>query len=306
MDPGHQPVLAEPVLALLAPRPGGFYLDCTIGRGGHAELISKRLGPEGRVIGLDVDPANVDFSRARLSEVRSRQGGAAFDVVPGNFADARTLLDHLGVERVDLLLADLGFASSQMDDPSRGLSFAADGPLDMRFDPSATTTAAEIVNGLEERALADLIYEYGEERLSRKIARKIVEKRGISPINSTLELAELVRQAYGARGHRPRRSGRPRLDPATRTFMALRIAVNLELDVLGRLLDDMPNLMRPGGVSAVISFHSLEDRMVKHAIRQWQRDGIARRLTPKPVVADAGERQANPRSRSAKLRAAGW
>ncbi len=299
-DSRHDPVLVEPVLAMLDPRGGQTCLDCTVGRGGHAVAISPKLVPDGRYIGLDVDPANVAFARQRLAD-------APIDVhlEHANFSIAGEVLASLNVSGVDLLLADLGFASNQMDDPSRGFSFQADGPLDMRLDPTLMTTAADLVNRLPEPDLADVIYRYGEERLSRRIARKIIERRKQSPIKQTGELAELVRRCYP---RVPRSSSRSkgrgkRIDPATRTFMALRIAVNGELEALEGLLSAIPHLVSPGGVAAIISFHSLEDRLVKRAFLALQQSGRARRLTTKPIVADDAERHRNPRSRSAKLRA---
>ena len=306
-EPGHIPVLPAQVLALLDPKPGQVALDCTLGRGGHAALIVPRLAPGGRYIGLDLDPANVAFVRERLGSGLkeplpdgrgSSDGPVRLDFMHANFVSARSVLDGLGVGRVDLLLADLGFASTQMQDPGRGLSFNAEGPLDMRLGPTGSGGgAADLVNGLPEHDLADLIYQYGEERLSRRIARKIMEARGQSPITTTSELARIVRAAYGSR------SRSQRIDPATRTFMALRIAVNAELEALDQLLSAVPLLLAPGGVAAFISFHSLEDRRVKQACTQLYKAGRAERLTPKPLVADHAEVETNPRSRSAKLRA---
>jgi 16S rRNA (cytosine1402-N4)-methyltransferase len=282
-------------------------LDCTVGRGGHAALVLPRLAPSGRYIGLDLDPANIAFARQRLAALVPEPATAdsavmgapaRLDLIHASFISARSVLDGLGVRGADLLLADLGFASTQMSDPARGLSFAREGPLDMRLDPTAAIPdAADLVNHLPERDLADVIYRYGEERHSRRIARKIVEARRGSPITTTTELARIVRAAYGSS------SRSQRIDPATRTFMALRIAVNAELEALEQLLTAVPLLLAPGGVAAVISFHSLEDRRVKQAFTQLGKAGRARRLTPKPLIAGEAEIQANPRSRSAKLRA---
>ncbi len=294
---GHLPVLPGEVVSLLSPGPGKVFLDCTLGRGGHASLLIPALGPGGRYIGLDVDGGNVSYSRSRLAPIAERSG-VMLDVVHANFRTARRVLDELGVEAVDGLLADLGFASNQMDDGDRGLSFSMDGPLDMRLDPSGGVPAEQLVNTLPERELADLIYEYGEERLSRRIARKIVESRRNEPIKTTGRLAELVRRAYP----RPK-AGRHRIDPATRTFMALRIAVNDELGALSDLLAGLPGLLAPGGCAAIISFHSLEDRRVKHAFRSLKQEAGYELLTRKPVTAEANEIESNPRSRSAKLRA---
>jgi len=305
-DRRHEPVLVEQVVGLLSPKAGQVCLDCTVGRGGHAGVIIDRLAPGGRYIGLDVDPGNIEYVREKLAEVPGAT--VAVDLVRANFSNAKSVLESLGVDRVDLLLADLGFASNQVADPARGLSFSADGPLDMRLDPGLSQTAGDLVNRLSEKELADLIYRYGQERRSRKIARKIVENRERSPIVTTVALAEAVYQGYGIRRD-PRRKGRRgwfKIDPATRTFMALRIAVNCELDSLERLLQEIPGLLKPQGIGAIISFHSLEDRLVKHGFRGYCQEGRAKQLTAKPVVAGEVERRVNRKSRSAKLRAIQW
>jgi 16S rRNA (cytosine1402-N4)-methyltransferase len=299
-DAGHVPVLLDEVLDLLAPRPGQIAIDCTAGRGGHAAALVERIGPGGRLLAIDRDPGNAAYTRDRLAPLGERHG-VETAVEHASFADADALRRRLGWDRANLVLADLGFASNQMDDPARGLSFQADGPLDMRLDPTDRTgdgpTAGELVNELGQDELADLIYEFGEERLSRRIARNIVAARQQRPIRTTEELARLVRRAHG-----PRKPGR--LDPATRTFMALRIAVNDELVALDRLLGQADDLLAPGGRIGVISFHSLEDRRVKHAWRQAASDGRLRLITRKPVTASESECDANPRARSAKLRVA--
>jgi 16S rRNA (cytosine1402-N4)-methyltransferase len=292
----HVPVLGDPVLALLAPAAGEVALDATLGQGGHAATLLPRLAPRGRLIGLDLDPASLEAARSRLTPL-ARQHEVTLSLHQANFRQAPAILEELGLPGVDLLLADLGFASSQMAEPSRGLSFNVDGPLDMRLDPAAATTAADLVNNLPQRELADVIYQYGEERLSRKIARKIVEKRREAPIQTTGDLARLVRRAYGPGGRKSR------IDPATRTFQALRIAVNGELEALDALLEALPGLLNPGGRAAIISFHSLEDRRVKHAFQSLAHSGFGERLTRKPMIADEAEVASNPRSRSAKLRA---
>lgn len=301
-DPiGHAPVLLRPILDLLAPRPGEVYLDCTLGRGGHALAIERRISPQGMLVGLDLDPTNLDFARHRLEAAFEGQIGPVRHLVHANFAQAPVVLEQIGLtDGVDLLLADLGFASTQVDDPNRGLSFSQDGPLDMRLAPTSGQTAADLVNTLPARELADLIYRLGEERLSRRIAQKIDEFRRREPIKNTGQLAQLVRQAYGPSGRRQR------IDPATRTFMALRIAVNGELESLEQLLADLPRLLRPGARAGVISFHSLEDRLVKHSFRGYQQAGRAELVTRKPVTADETEERDNPRSRSAKLRVLRW
>lgn len=292
---GHIPVLVDRTVQLLSPRPGGTMLDCTIGRGGHASRFILRLAPGGRYIGLDLDEDNAAYSAANL---RKAADAAQVELIVqhADFRDARDVLRSQGIERVGLLLADLGFSSNQMSDPARGMSFSTDGPLDMRLDRTRPTTAAQLVNTLPQRELADVLYHFGEERLSRKIARIIIEQRAHAPIESTSELARLVRRAYGRRG------SRQRIDPATRTFMALRIAVNAELDALDRLLEDLPHMLAAGGRAGIISFHSLEDRRVKQAFAKLERDGVVRRLTRKPVTAEDHEVADNPRCRSARLR----
>ncbi len=291
----HVPVLVTQVMQLLDPRPGQVVLDGTVGRGGHCGVILPRLAPGGRYIGLDVDPGNLQFVRDRYPQLP-----VALDLVHRNFAGAVGAVRELDLQGVDGVLADLGWASSQIADAQRGFSFNRDGPLDMRLDPTLTTTAADLVNDLDERELADLIWRWGEERLSRKIARKIVDVRARHPINTTRQLAELCAQAYGPARHQSR------IDPATRTFQALRIAVNDELGSLENLLASIPELMNPGGRVVIISFHSLEDRLVKQAFRAYAAEGRAEVLTRKPLVADELERQSNPRSRSAKCRALRW
>jgi 16S rRNA (cytosine1402-N4)-methyltransferase len=293
-DPGpgaparHVAVLPAEVLRLLAPAPGETIVDCTVGLGGHSHLLAERVGPTGRVVGLDCDQAMLDLARPRLA-------GLPVTLVHASFDNLRVVLDELGFHRVDGVLADLGVCSAQLDDPARGLSFSQEGPLDMRLDPSAGATAADLVNRLDERDLADLIWRYGEERFSRRIARRVVEQRRRTPFRTTAELAEVVRRCL------PRPRGRHTIDPATRTFQALRIAVNDELGALERLLAQLPVCLRPGGRAAIISFHSLEDRLVKQKFRDritWQE------LTRKPITAADEETAANPRARSAKLRVA--
>lgn len=287
----HVPVLAAETLAYLKLAPGATFVDTTIGGGGHAELAAQALGPKGRLIGLDADPAMLAKVEARLEALADRP---ALHLVHANFAELRQVLDRLGVDRVDAVLADLGFASDQVEDPGRGLSFAIEAPLDMRLDPRLTVTAADLVAERSERDLADLFYRYGEERYSRRIARRIVQVRQRQPLRTTRQLADLIRQCV------PRAASRSRIDPATRVFQALRIAVNDELQALSQLLAALPQCLRRGGHAVLISFHSLEDRLVKHAFRDrryWQP------LNKKPVTANAEELAANPRARSAKLRA---
>ena len=274
-------------------RPGLRVLDCTLGRGGHASHIIPHIGPGGAYIGMDLDSGNLAYATDRLAPI-VQQAGVALNVAKGSFAAAESALRDFETDRADVVLADLGFASNQVDDPARGLSFRHEGPLDMRLDPGGATTAADLVNRLSEKELADVIYRYGEERLSRRIARKIVQLRADRPISTTSELAEVCRRAYGPR------SGR--IDPATRTFQALRIAVNGELEALEALLQRLPNLVAAGGIVGIISFHSLEDRLVKRAFQDLHSQQGWERVTRKPVTADPKEQADNPRSRSAKFR----
>jgi 16S rRNA (cytosine1402-N4)-methyltransferase len=291
-QPRHVSVLPAEVLSALEPLPGEVFVDATCGAGGHSRLLAERVAPTGRVIGLDRDPAMLKLAGARLEGLPVTLVHASFDQLPDVLAD-------LSLTQVDGVLADLGICSDQLDDPNRGLSFDRPGPLDMRMDPGEGESASELLRQLDERALADLIYEYGEERFSRRIARRIVEERKRAPLETTEQLADLVRRCV------PRstggKHGRRGIDPATRTFQALRIAVNDELAALDRLLTVLPKCVPPGGRVAIISFHSLEDRRVKNAFRDkdlWEA------LTKKPVQAGEEEVRANPRSRSAKLRAA--
>jgi 16S rRNA (cytosine1402-N4)-methyltransferase len=284
----HVPVLPAEVLTVLDPAPGQTFVDATVGAGGHARLLAERLGPAGRLIGLDQDAAMLEQARPRLE-------GLPVTLVHANFDELRAVLDELQVAAVDGVLADLGVCSDQLDDPARGLTFQQGGPLDMRLDPSRGEPASALLRRLNERDLADLIYQLGEERFSRRIARRIVEERRREPLETTVQLAELVRRCV------PRPKGRHAIDPATRTFQALRIAVNDELGALDRLLAALPGCVKPGGRAAVISFHSLEDRRVKQAFRDKQHWEV---LTRKPVQAGDAEVAQNPRARSAKLRAA--
>ncbi len=283
--PRHLPVLPVEVLRLLDPQPGETWVDCTIGAGGHARAIAERVGPTGRVIGLDQDETMLALARPRLE-------GFPVQLVKANFDQLPELLDAMGIGTVDGILADLGFCSDQLDDPTRGLSFRDDGPLDMRLDPTSGQTAADFVNALSEKALADVFFEYGEERKSRWVAKRIVERRATKPFATTADLADLVRRCVPRSGS---------LDPATRVFQALRIAVNDELGSLERLLAALPKRIKSGGRAGLISFHSLEDRRVKQAFRVPE---LWKSLTKKPVEATDEEAARNSRSRSAKLRVA--
>jgi 16S rRNA (cytosine1402-N4)-methyltransferase len=292
-SPRHVSVLPAEVLAQLNPAPGQVFVDATVGAGGHARLLAERLMPGGRLIGLDCDAAMLELARPRLADL-------PVTLMQSSFSRLREVLDEQGLAAVDGVLADVGVCSDQLDDLQRGLSFSQPGPLDMRLDPTTGEPARALLRRLNERDLADLIWRYGEERFSRRIARRIVEARRQAPLETTEELAELVRRCVP----RPPRSAKrrhPPIDQATRVFQALRIAVNDELGELESLLKILPSCVRPGGRVAVISFHSLEDRLVKTTFRDrslWEA------LTRKPVQAGEEEVRNNPRSRSAKLRAA--
>jgi 16S rRNA (cytosine1402-N4)-methyltransferase len=283
----HAPVLRQESLELLAIAAGGFYVDGTVGMGGHAVEILTRSGPSGRLLGVDRDAEALAVARERLAVFGDR--------VSLRHADYRQLPELLGGEAVDGVLLDLGVSSLQLDRPERGFSFQREGPLDMRMDQSQGETAADLVNGLSEQELADLIFRYGEERASRRIARAVTQARKQAAIETTLELATLVRRAAGGRR-------RGRIDPATRTFQALRIAVNSELEGLSDGLRALAACLKPGGRLVVIAFHSLEDREVKLTFRDLGRQGF-RLLTKKPVRPSEDELRANPRARSARLRA---
>jgi 16S rRNA (cytosine1402-N4)-methyltransferase len=291
----HVPVLLKEAIDLLAVRRGGTYIDATVGLGGHSYEIAKRLGAPGHLIGLDKDPAALEIARRKLAP----QGAdwPEITLLQRSFAEIATGEQAAGV---DGILADIGVSSLQLDDAARGFSFQADGPLDMRMDPRSERTAEQVVNHLDERQLADVIYEFGEERRSRRIARAICRSR---PIRSTAHLADVISAAA-----RPMNRGKDeydrRIHPATRTFQALRIFVNRELDDLRALLDAAPRILKPGGRVVVISFHSLEDRIVKDALRDGARRGDFRVLTKKPLTSSEEESDRNPRAGSAKLRAA--
>ncbi len=299
---GHVPVLLKEAIDFLAIQRGGTYLDATVGLGGHSYEIAKRLGAPGHLIGLDKDPAALEIAREKLVVSRG-------SLVVGESADWPTVeLQHASFAdfandqrraTYDGILADLGVSSLEFGDPARGFSFQAEGPLDMRMNPQAELTAEQVVNHSDERELADVIYEFGEERRSRRIARAIVRSR---PIRTTVQLADVVSAA--ARPMKLGHKGHDRIHPATRTFQALRIFVNHELDDLRGLLEAAPQMLKPGGRVVIISFHSLEDRIVKDAFREGVKQGHYQILTKKPVTAGDEEIDRNPRSRSAKLRAA--
>ena len=293
----HVPVLLQEAIRYLNVRPGGTYVDATLGLAGHATAIARQLGPRGKLIAFDRDPEAMALAQERLDALRETLEPAMPEVVLHDveFSQAEHLLEP---ESLDGLLADFGVSSLQFDEAHRGFSFQADGPLEMRMNPRQGINAEQVVNQAGEKELADLIYEFGEERRSRRIARAIVRAR---PITTTAQLARIVAAAAPAmKSDR----GRHTLHPATRTFQALRIYVNAELEEIDALLEAAPRLLKPGGRLVVISFHSLEDRRAKDSLREGARQGIYEVLTRKPVTAEAEETDRNPRARSAKLRAA--
>ncbi len=294
-DEFHSPVLLAEVLSWLRCRPGGRYLDCTVGYGGLAERILESSGSDGTVVGIDRDLDAIAHTSARL-----RRFGARARLIHGNFGDLKQHLASLDYASVDGVVFDLGLSSAQLNRPERGFSFQVEGPLDMRMDQSAGWTAADVVAQLSEHQLADVIGRYGEERFARRIARAIVRAREHGPLNTTTDLASVIRQAVPA-SHR-----HGRIHVATRTFQALRIAVNRELDVLRGALEAAAHLLAPQGRLCVISFHSLEDRIAKQTLKALSQApaALVNILTKKPQRPSEGEQQCNARARSAKLRVA--
>ena len=287
----HVPVLFHEVMEFIRVRPGGTYVDCTLGLAGHAEGIVRQLGSAGHFIGFDRDPEALELARTRLLTVSEELGSQAPQVSLIGEAFS-TIAERVKPASVDGLLADFGASSLHFDEARRGFSFQADGPLDMRMDTRSGPTAEQVVNETSERELANLIYEYGEERRSRTVARAIVRGR---PVTSTAQLAKIVASAVPPMKH---------IHPATRTFQALRIFVNRELHEIRALLEAAPSLLKPSARLVVISFHSLEDRIAKDSFREGAQKGIWNVLTRKPVTAKEEEINRNPRSRSAKMRAA--
>ena len=289
----HVPVLLQEAIDFLKVRAGGTYVDCTLGLAGHAEAVLRLLGPQGHLIAFDRDAEALELARARLARVSDELAGEAPEITLVNQAFS-SIASHVKAASVDGLLADFGVSSLQFDEAHRGFSFQADGPLDMRMDMRSGSTAEQVVNEANEHELANLIYEYGEERRSRRIARAIVRGR---PVTSTGQLARIVSQAAPT-------MKQERIHSATRTFQALRIYVNGELDEIKALLEAAPKLLKPSARLVVISFHSLEDRIAKDSLREGAQKGIWEILTRKPVTAGEQETERNPRARSAKLRAA--
>jgi 16S rRNA (cytosine1402-N4)-methyltransferase len=286
----HIPVLAKTLTERIKLPRDAVMVDATIGQGGHSLLFGDRMGPEGIIIGLDIDKNAIRRAQLKLKDLASK-----VILIHSNFALVSEQVHKQGIEKVDFILADLGVCSAQLADEQFGLSFQKNMPLDMRFDKSIKTTAADIINNTDEKSLAELIFRFGENRASRRIARFIVESRRRQPIMTTGQLAAIVAKAVRGKG---------RIHPATRTFQALRIAVNNELDNLQKLLDSAPQLLKKNGRIAIISFHSLEDRIVKNNFKQNVEKDIYKLITKKPVEASREEISMNRRARSAKLRIA--
>ncbi len=293
MDDRHSPVMPSEVLYWLLGDGRNIFLDCTVGYSGHAEKLLEGSGPDGRLVGLDRDRSAIEASRQRLSRFGTRA-----ILMHGHFMELKQHLSEQGLAQVDGIVFDLGVSSPQLDEPARGFSFQQDGPLDMRMDQSIDGTAADLINRWPEAQLADAIFQFGEERFSRRIARAIVRARERHPLGTTKELVSVIEGAV------PANYRHGRLHCATRTFQALRISVNQELDCLESALRDAVDVLSPGGRVCVISFHSLEDRIVKHTFRalSGKEDTALVVLTKKPQVSTREESDRNPRSRSAKLR----
>lgn len=300
-DKLHIPVLFKQVLEVLDPKPGQTVVDCTLGLGGHAAAILERIKPDGRLIAFDLDPANIIEARVQLQKVKGREGTVRFDIVHDNFANIESVLEQLGVEpgTVDGVLADIGVASTQIDTPERGFSYRKPGPLDMRMDPTRGEPASAIINRMEEQDLADALFELGDEEDARKIAKLVVKRRAKEPITTTEQLMAIICEA---RDFTIERGMGAKLHPAARTFQALRIMVNHELSNLESLLNVLPRVLKPGGMAAIITFHSGEDRPVKHAFRDQFRSGVYSADGRDPIIADEAEKKENPRASSAKLR----
>jgi len=291
----HIPVLVEGLAEQISLPPDGVMVDATIGQGGHSLLFGHILGSKGVLIGLDVDEKAIEMAKLKLKDLACK-----VVLLNSNFSQITDQLHGQDFDKVDFILADLGLCSAQLADARMGLSFQTNMPLDMRIDKRFKTTAADIINTADEKSLADLIYRFGQERASRRIARFIVQQRRREPIDTTGQLAAIICRAL----KRPGQKIKPRIHPATRTFQALRIAVNNELENLKSLLTSAPALLKEGGRIAVISYHSLEDGLVKSDFKENERQGIYKIITKKPIVPTRDEVTKNPRARSAKLRIA--
>jgi 16S rRNA (cytosine1402-N4)-methyltransferase len=291
---GHEPVLLGEVMDALSMQAGAVVMDCTAGRGGHALEIVKRLGAGGKLIAMDVDPVNLKYAKGRLSAaVEGKE--VEIRTFHANFGEAVDVLEALGIEHVDGLLADFGVSTNQLLAASHGLSFNEESALDMRLDPRIEKKASDLLREWDDKRIAEVLQDYAQEKFAWRIARKIIQTRDAEPILTTGQLARLVRSVV------PGKWGQ--IDPATRTFQALRMAVNSELESLQDLLATVPEMMAPGGRAVFISFHSGEDRLVKQTTKEWEAKGLCEVLTKKPVEASEEEMARNPRSRSAKMRA---
>lgn len=293
----HTPVLLKEVIGNLDPRPGEFFIDGTFGAGGHSAEIFKKISPKGVLLGIDWDENAIKYGKKQMAN-RSN-----VVLVQGNYAELPEILKKNKLPKADGLLLDLGFSSDQIEGMGRGFSFLKNEPLDMRYDVEIRNeklemrpTAAEVINSHSEKDLADIFYKFGEERLSRRIAKAIIERRKKERILTTGDLAEIIKGAV------PKSYERGRIHPATRVFQALRIYINGELENIQKVLENLEKIIKPNGRVAIISFHSLEDRIVKHFFKQMEKDGKCKILTKKPIVASQEEILTNPRSRSAKLR----
>ena len=298
----HKPVMRQEALKALNLKPGQTIVDATVGTAGHSLEILKAISPGGRLIGIDRDEDSLVIAKERLAEFNSQVGGSArptIDIAHGDFRDINKILNGLKVKKIDGILFDLGVSSYQLDSKERGFSFRYDAPLDMRMDKTSYILAYDLVNNLTEKEISDILWMFGEERWHNRIARYLVRERSHSPVATTGQLRDIVLRAIG----RPFSPGQ-RIHPATRTFQALRIAVNRELEALEEALRAVPELLKKNGRVCVISFHSLEDRIVKHNFKENSLKGIYRIITKKPLEAGDDETAQNPRSRSAKMRAA--
>jgi 16S rRNA (cytosine1402-N4)-methyltransferase len=294
----HRPVLLDEVIRILDPAQGTTAVDCTLGWGGHAVELLRRLGPTGHLVGIDLDADNLPRARERLQEV-----GQNFSLFHGNFAGLPSILAEAGFTRVDLVFADLGMSSMQIDDPERGFSYARDGALDMRMNRARGATAAQVLADIAMAELAEALAEFGDEPQAKRIASAIVAARARSPLLRTHDLVRVIEDATGVKNWRLQpRPGKWQIHPAARTFQALRIFVNRELANLAQFLRVLPECLRPGGRTVVISFHSGEDRLVKKAFREGVKSGVYEAAADEPIRPSFNERVGNPRSRSAKLR----
>ncbi len=289
----HVPVMLKEVVDYLKLKPGQTIVDATVGTAGHALLVSEHINPGGRLIALDRDEESLLLARERLSKFSE-----SCEFQHANFVDIDTVLSDLHIDKVDGMLFDLGISSFQLDDPKRGFSFQTEGPLDMRLDRNSYVSAYDLVNNLNEEEISTLLWNFGQERWHNRIARILVQERQKHPITTTRELSDLIVRAT------PYKYRHYRIHPATRTFQAVRIAVNRELEALEKTIDTVFQLLNKGARICVISFHSLEDRVVKFSFRKASQEGLIRIITPKPLVPDFEEIQSNPSSRSAKLRVA--